>query len=164
MAERISPLARRVGRTHEQVDRAEVLLFKSEGFADTSLDAVAVGRSGGMLAGNQDSETRLTRTTPLEIKRITARRASFPLAQQPLELSLAPQAAARVEAKSLKRRRLRRLQRETPATARAAIAQHLASAGRAATHEESVAPSAPGLGRLVSPLRGHGDRSEKGGY
>jgi len=105
MAERISPLARRVGRTHEQVDRTEVLLFKSEGFPDTSLDAVAVGRSGGMLAGNQDSETRLTRTTPLEIKRITARRASFPLAQQPLELSLAPQAAARVEAKSLKRRR-----------------------------------------------------------
>ena len=105
MAERISPLARRVGRTHEQVDRTEVLLFKSEGFADTSLDAVAVGRSGGMLAGNQDSETRLTRTTPLEIKRITARRASLPLAQQPLELSLAPQAAARVEAKSLKRRR-----------------------------------------------------------
>ena len=105
MAERISPLARRVGRTHEQVDRAEVLLFKSEGFADTSLDAGAVGRSGGMLAGNQDSETRLTRTTPLEIKRITARCASLPLAQQPLELSLAPQAAARVEAKSLKRRR-----------------------------------------------------------
>jgi hypothetical protein len=105
MAERISPLARRVGRTHEQVDRTEVLLFKSEGFPDTSLDAVAVGRSGGMLAGNQDSETRLTRTTPLEIKRITARRASLPLAQQPLELSLAPQAAARVEAKSLKRRR-----------------------------------------------------------
>jgi hypothetical protein len=105
MAERISPLARRVGRTHEQVDRTEVLLFKSEGFPDTSLDAVAVGRSGGMLAGNHDSETRLTRTTPLEIKRITARRASLPLAQQPLELSLAPQAAARVEAKSLKRRR-----------------------------------------------------------
>jgi len=105
MAERISPLARRVGRTHEQVDRAEVLLFKSEGFADTSLDAVAVGRSGGMLAGNQDSETRLTRTTPLEIKRITARRASFPLAQQPLELSLAPQPAARIETESLLCRR-----------------------------------------------------------
>jgi len=105
MGERIPPLARRIGRAHEQIEGAEVSLFKSEGFPDASLDAVAVGRSGGMLAGDQDSETRLTRTTPLEIKRITARRAPLPLAQQPLELSLAPQPAARIEAKSFKRRR-----------------------------------------------------------
>ena len=65
MVERISPLARRIRRTNEQVGGAKVLLLKSEGFPDASLDAVAVGRSGDMLAGDQDSETRLTRTTPL---------------------------------------------------------------------------------------------------
>lgn len=82
-----------------------MLLFKSEGFADASLDAVSVGRSGGVLARNQDSETRRTRRTPLEIKGVPARRAPLTLAQQPLELSLAPQAAARIETESLLRRR-----------------------------------------------------------
>jgi len=80
-------------------------LFKSECFPNASLDAVPVGGSGGMLARNQDSEARRTGRTALEVERVPRRGAPLALAQQPLELSLPPQAAARIETESLSRRR-----------------------------------------------------------
>jgi hypothetical protein len=80
-----------------------MVLFKSESFPNASLDAVAVDCSGGMLARDQDSQTRPPRWTPLEVERVPAERTPLAFAQQPLELRLAPQPAARIEREVLRR-------------------------------------------------------------
>jgi hypothetical protein len=90
-----------VRRAYQQIDGTEAFLFHAKSFANTSLDAVTVAGKGGMFAGNQNSESRLTRTPPLDIEGITAEVASLPLAQQSLELRLAPQSALRVEEEAL---------------------------------------------------------------
>ena len=95
---------RGIGRPHQQVERAEIFLFESEGFTDASLDAVAVGRGGGMLARDQDPQTSRPFSAPLEIKGIAAEAALLAFPQQPLELRLLTQPALRIEAESFARR------------------------------------------------------------
>ena len=116
-----------------------------------------------MLARDQDPQPRPASRAPLHIERIAAEAFPLAFAQQALELRLASQPALRIESETLRRGR-RWLEREAPAPARAAIAQNLAPARRAAAHEKAVTARAPGLGRLVSPLSGHRLDVQKGRY
>ena len=95
---------RGIGRPHQQIQRAEIFLFESERFTDASLDTVAVGRRGGVLARDQDPQTSRPVSAPLEIKGIASKAALLALAQQSLELRLLTQPALRIEAESLARR------------------------------------------------------------
>src|SRR3954465_8150369 len=58
-----------------------------------------------MLARDQNSQTRTPRGASGEVERIPGERTPLALAQQPLELRLAPQPAAHVETEALGRRR-----------------------------------------------------------
>jgi hypothetical protein len=91
-------------RSHEKIQRAELLLLESKRFTDASLDAVAVHGVGGVLARNQYPQPCGSRRSPLKIERVAAEAAFLALAQQMLELRLLAQPALPIEAERLPRR------------------------------------------------------------
>jgi len=80
-----------------------LLLFESEGFANTSFDAVTVYGSCSMLARDEDSEPRFSSGTALDKKGIALKNTALALTQQPLEFGSLPQLACGVQDETLLR-------------------------------------------------------------
>jgi len=68
-------------RPDEKIDGAKLSLFKSEGFPNASLDAVAVGGSSSVLARDEDSQPRRARRAPLDVKGVAGYVAAYAPAQ-----------------------------------------------------------------------------------
>jgi len=100
--------AQAVGRPNQELEAPKVFLLESESFADTSLDAVTLDGSGGVPAGDQDPDARLTFGAAPNIKKVAAQAVPLAFTQQLLELRLAAQPAACIEPESLGRRRYNR--------------------------------------------------------
>jgi hypothetical protein len=80
-----------------------LLLLESEGFANTSLDAVTFYCSRSVFARNEHPEPRLSGSAASDKKGIALENTPFALAQQPLEFGLLPQPACRVQDETLLR-------------------------------------------------------------
>jgi hypothetical protein len=89
--------ARAEGWPHQHIDRPEVLLLEPEGFPDAALEAIAVGCIGRVLFRDEHAEARAAGVARRKEKRESIEAAPHPVAQQVLELCLAPQPAIAVQ-------------------------------------------------------------------
>jgi len=90
-----------IGRAHQDLQRAKVLLLQAKGLANASLDSVALDGRGGVPARDQDAEPRRRPRAARDVESVAALAAPLAFAQQPLEIGLAPQPAFRIEAETL---------------------------------------------------------------
>jgi hypothetical protein len=91
-------------RADQDIDRPQLCLLQAERFTDTALDPVALGGSGGVLAGNQDPQPWLSAFALLQVKGVSGEIVPLALPQQALELDAAPQAAGGIQSEALARR------------------------------------------------------------
>jgi hypothetical protein len=93
-----------VGRSHEELDAAQIFLLQPERLANTALEAVAIDRESGVLAGNENAQSRGARNGRSDKERVAVEAAPRALAKQALELRLLAQPARGIESETLSRR------------------------------------------------------------
>ncbi len=78
-----------------------MFLFEAKRLTDTALDTVAFGGGRRVPARHQHAEPGRTFSPPLDEESVTGNTAPRALSQQPLEISLAPQAAPGIQPEAL---------------------------------------------------------------